>query len=154
MVYPWWARDVSALPSLIALPRPGLYAVLSWPTRSLPRQNNGYDDRRYLPTADAILGPVSAVDRGSLGGPPFTGLGLPSSLLYSVAGALYHLMLLGSSEFKYDLARPPTWIIAFPWHLVGMLAARAARTHLPTPFGISRLVGNGGSILPTGEVPN
>ena len=113
---------MSALPSLTALLRPGLYTVLSGPTRSLPRQNNGYDCS-------------SAVERGSLGGPPFTGLGLPSSLLYSVAGALYHLMLLGSSEFKYDLARPPTWIIAFPWHLVGMLAARAARTHLPLLSG-------------------
>ena len=154
MVYPWWARDVSALPSLIALPRPGLCAVLSKPIRSVPRQSNGYDDRRYLPTADSIRGLVSALDRGSLGGPPFTDLCFPSSPLFSVAGALYYLWLFGSSEFNYDLARPSTWIIALPWHLVGMLAAGAARTYLPTPVGIFRLVGNGGSILSTSRVPN
>ena len=62
--------------------------------RSGPRQNDGYDERRYLPTTDSVRGLVSALDRGSLGGPPFTGLRFPSSLLYSVAGALYHLFVV------------------------------------------------------------
>ena len=119
-----------------------------------PRQNEGYDERRYLPTTDSVRGLVSALDRGSLGGPPFTDLCFPSSPLFSVAGALYYLWLLGSSEFNYDLARPSTWIIALPWHLVGMLAAGAVRAHLPTPVGIFRLVDNGGSILSTSRVPN
>ena len=119
-----------------------------------PRHDDSDDERRYLPPTDFCRGLSSALARGSLGGPPSPRIFASPRPLFSVSGALYYLWLLESSALNYDLARPSTWIIALPWHLVGMLAAGAVRTHLATSVGIFRLVGNGGSILSTSRVPN